>query len=290
MPGRIAIALRRAIAVATLLGVLASIPLAGSASAGSAGTSGKTLLQTVRERGVLVVANTQASPPFSFLDTSGQVTGYDVDVAREVAKRIGVKRVEFVAGTFANFILGVQSRRFDMVISGQTITPDRLTQVAFSIPYEVNGTGLFVASSNTTIKGRTDLNVSGRSVAVTAGTTNEQQARGLFPNASIKTYPNGTLALQDVANGRADAVLISHFQGAFLAKNNNLAVKPIGGLVQSEINGMSFRRHEPTFKKAVDRAVCGMAKDGTLKRISTKWLGGLNMVNQLKNRDLLTYC
>ncbi|MFI9843674.1 transporter substrate-binding domain-containing protein, partial [Nonomuraea sp. NPDC051941] len=78
------------------------------------------LLQRVKTAGVIRVAQTQANPPWNFLE-NGKPAGYDVDVANELAKRLKIAKVEFVPSNFQSFIAGVQAGRFDAVISGQTI-------------------------------------------------------------------------------------------------------------------------------------------------------------------------
>jgi cystine transport system substrate-binding protein len=237
------------------------------------------LLAEVKARGVLRVANTQTNPPWSFRDERNEVVGYDADVARELAKRMGIPKVEFIQSTYQAFILGVQTDKYDMVVSGQTITDERKKQVDFSEPYQVNGVSIFVNAANQTIRSKEDL--PGKRIAVTAGTTNEQQARQI-PNAEVKTYENGTLALTDVGIGRADASLISRFLGSYLAEKNNLRVKPLQGFLTLEVNAMSFKKGEAAFKAEVDRALAAMIADGTLSRISKQWLGGLDMAEELK--------
>ena len=255
-------------------------PAGATAVSGTAAPAGGVLAQA-RARGVLRVANTQANPPWNFLDEKNQVAGYDVDVANEIAKRIGIPKVEFIGSNFQNFIPGVQSDRFDIVIAGQTVTAERKQQVDFSEPYQVNGVSIFVGASNTTIKTQADL--AGKRIAVSAGSTQEQFAREKIPNAEVKTYENATLALTDVGLGRADAALVSRFVGAYLAEKNNLKVKPTEGLLNTEVNAMSFKKGETALKTEVDKALAAMIADGTLTTISKKWLGGLDMVTELKN-------
>ena len=259
---------------ALLLGFVGS--LAGTPATAAA----QELLAQVKSRGTLRVANTQTTPPWSLRDEKNQVIGYDADVAQELAKRLGVAKIEFIQGTFQTFIPGVQTDKWDIVISGQTITEERKQQVDFSEPYEVNGVSIFVAQSNTTIKTLDDLK--GKRIAATAGGTQEKFARERIPNAEVKSYENATLALTDVALGRADAYLGSRFVGAYLAEKNALKVKPTPGFIEREVNAMSFKKGEPAFKAAVDRALTEMITDGSLSRISQKWLGGLDMAEELK--------
>ncbi|WP_203237665.1 transporter substrate-binding domain-containing protein [Streptomyces sp. CdTB01] len=246
----------------------------------SAGASGSTL-DNARSKGTLRVALTEANPPWNFLDGNNKPAGYDVDVARELAKRLGIGKVEFVGSDFGSFIEGVRAERFDIVISGQTITAEREKQVGFSRPYEVNGVSVFTRTGNTSVTGLASLK--GRTIAVTEGTTQAEYARTKIPGARIKTYKNATLALTDVGQGRADAALVSKFQGAYLADKNNLRVKATGALLETEVNGMTFRKGQKDFKAKVDKALNDMITDGTLSTISRRWLGGLDMARELRN-------
>lgn len=264
-------------AIILLLATLPWFVTSGTAAQSTPEASG--LLADVLARGALRVGNTQASPPWSLLDESNQPAGYDVDVAHELARRLGIPEVEFIQGTFQNFIPGVQTGTFDMVIAGQTITEERLQEVDFSLPYQVNGVAIFVPLDNDTIQGQDDL--AGLRVAVTAGTTQEDFVRENIPEARVQTYENATLALRDVALGRADAALFSRYVGSYLAEQNGLEVKPTAELLNSEVNGMSFAKGETAFKAAVDQAILDMVADGTLTAISERWLGGQDMAEEL---------
>lgn len=260
-------------------GTAAAPAPAATASAAPSETAAPGLLGQLRARGVIRVSNTQANPPWNFLDDRNQVAGYDVDVANEMAKRLKIAKVEFIGSNFANFIPGVQTDKFDIVIAGQTVTEERKLQIDFSKPYEINGVSIFVNTANTTIASQADL--AGKRIAVTAGGTQETFARTI-PGADVKTYENGTLALTDVGLGRADAYLGSRFVGAYLAEKNGLRVKAVPGFITSEINAMSFKKGDAVFGAAVNAALDAMIADGTLTTISKKWLGGLDMVDELK--------
>ncbi|MEU0469599.1 ABC transporter substrate-binding protein [Amycolatopsis sp. NPDC006131] len=238
------------------------------------------VLENVRGNGTLRVALTQANPPWNFVDANGVPAGYDVDVAHELARRMGIGKVEFVQASFQTFIEGIKAGRFDMVISGQTITEERKQQVDFSRPYEVNGISIFVPTSNTSVTSLADLR--GRTVAVSAGTTQHKFATEKIPDVNVKTYDNATLGLTDLSRGNADAMLVSRFQGSYLASKNGLAVKPAGPLLEAEVNGISFRKDSPALKREVDRVINEMIADGTLTRISQQWLGGLDMAAELR--------
>jgi len=239
------------------------------------------VLAAARSKGTLRIANTQANPPFSLVDQSNKVVGFDADVANELAKRLGIEKVEFVVGTFQTFIPGLQSDKWDAVVAGLAVTDERKKQVDFSCPYQVNGISIFVSDRNTTITKEADL--AGKKVAVSAGTKQEQQARAI-KGARVLTYDNSTLALRDVATGRADAYIGSKFTGAYLAKQSGLSVKPVEGYLTSEINAMAFPKGQEALTAAANNALKEMIADGTLSTLSRKWLGGLDVVQELRQQ------
>lgn len=269
------------------IGLFASGCTAGPSATGAggrdgsaaSGAQGEGLLGEIQTAGVIRVANTQANPPFSFLDQSNNVVGYDVDVANEIARRLGVGNVEFVRGTFQAFIAGLETDKWDVVIAGLTPTEERRQQVDFTCPYQVNGVSIFVRSGDDSISGLGDL--PGRSVGVSAGTTQEELAGGI-EGADVRTYQNATLGLTDLSQGGVDTMLVSRFQGTYLSERNGLQVQPAGELLEREVNGMTFAKDSPAFKQAVDEALAEMIDDGTLTEISGRWLGGQDMAEQLR--------
>src|SRR5213080_1331764 len=121
------------------------------------GNGSKTdLLQQVQDRGVLKVGVMGTYQPYNFLNKDKQMDGFDVDIAKEVAKRLGVK-VEFVAQEFSGMIAGLQTKKFDTVISQMTITDERKKQMDFSDPYITNNVKVIVRQDNNTIKSVTDF-------------------------------------------------------------------------------------------------------------------------------------
>ena len=83
------------------------------------------ILASARASGVIRIANTQSSPPWSLIDDKLQPAGYDVEVAKEVARRIGVAKVVFVADSFKNFVEGLKAGKYDMVMNDLTPSPER---------------------------------------------------------------------------------------------------------------------------------------------------------------------
>jgi len=245
-------------------------PAATTAASAAPTETATGLLAQVRSRGVLRVANPQTSPPYSFRDEKNEVAGFDVDLANDLIKRLGIPKLEFIQGTFATFIPGLQSDKWDVVIAGQAITEERKLQVDFSLPYRVSNVTIFVPQGNTTIKSLDDLK--GKRIAVPAGASDVKTAEGV-PGAEVKTYENATLALTDVGLGRADAYLGSRFVGLYLAQRNGIKVQAAPAALGLEENAISFKKGETSLQSAIDKALRAMAADGTLTTISKRWFG-----------------
>ncbi|WP_325341119.1 transporter substrate-binding domain-containing protein [Xylophilus sp.] len=229
------------------------------------------VLSTARAAGVIRVANTQASPPWSLLDDRNQPAGYDVEVAKEVARRIGVARVEFVADLFKNFVEGLKAGKYDLVMNDLTPTPERMKQVDFAAPYGVEDFRIFVRASNDDIRDRPDLR--GKRVGVTAGTSNESWSREHLKQSEIVTYDNGGLVFNDLAIGRIDAVISSHFGGTKYTVVNKLPIKEVGPLQTYQLSAPAMAKNQPALREAVSRAVNDMRADGTIDRLSRRWVG-----------------
>jgi cystine transport system substrate-binding protein len=229
------------------------------------------VLAKVRASGVIRVGNTQSSPPWSLLDDNNQPAGYDVDIAREVAKRIGVPKVVFVADSYKNFVESLKVGKYDLVLNDLTPTPERALQVDFGAPYGVEEFRIFVLAANNDIKGRPGLR--GKRVGVTTGTSNESWSRANLTDSDIRTYENGGLLFNDLGNGRIDAVISSHFGGMKYATANRLALKEVGDPLIYQLSAAAMAKGQPALRAAVSKAVAEMIADGTVDRLSKKWLG-----------------
>lgn len=264
--------MRRAILLAL------SIVLSVAASAAAAQDD---LLARVEAAGTLRVANTQGHAPWDFLDDDNRLTGLGIDLANELAARMGIGKVEFVPARFPDLIPGIQANRFDLVIAGHTITEERSKIVDFSLPYMAIGTSVFVRTGDERIRTLDDLD--GKSVGTLAGSITEGYlaAEHGDKKLDVRAYENATLALSDLAVGRVDAVIYSDDAGAYIARINAL---PVVRAVQvnREINAMVFRKGEDRFGRALNAAFRSIIDDGTYSSLSAKWLGSVDMAAELK--------
>jgi L-cystine transport system substrate-binding protein len=239
----------------------------GSEGAGAEGTD---VLARVMESGVMRVANPQTSPPYSFRDENDEVQGFDVDLANEIGERMGIE-IEFIQGTFDTFIPGLDNDRWDIVIAGMSITPEREEAADFSVPYRVASVTVFLNGDDDTKV--TDLeDLAGRSIAVLAGSSDVERAESV-PDAELQTYENVTLALTDLGLGRVDSYIGSRPAGLYAAQVSDLNVRATDVELATERNGMAIKQGEDELKAEIDRLVREMLEDGTIAELSQRWFG-----------------
>ena len=174
-------------------------------------------------RGVLRIALEGTYPPFNFRDPkSGQLTGYDVDVAREVARRLK-RQPQFVLTEWSAILPALSAGRVDVAISQVIITPEREKAFDFSAPYLYSQFQLIVRKNERTTY-RTLADLRGRKLGVREGSVFEQRARAVG-EIEVKRYPAVPENLQDLAFGRIDAVLDDGLHVDYLVKHTQLPLK-----------------------------------------------------------------
>ena len=259
MPTRFPTATRRALLLSL---VLSAVVLPARAA---------DLLDTVRTRGTLRIAVEGTYPPFNFKDAkTGQLAGYDVDVAKLVCAKLGVKP-EFVTTEWSAILAGLGAGKYDVIVSQVGITPRRRQAFDFSQPYTWSAPQLIVRRNDaSTYKSLDDLK--GRTIGVGQGSVFEQQVRAV-PGIEVKRYPAAPENLQDLAFGRIDAALNDSLMVAYLLKNSQLPIRAGARVGDVERMGIAFRKGNPKFHAAVDKALDDVRADGSLKRVALEWFG-----------------
>jgi polar amino acid transport system substrate-binding protein len=227
-------------------------------------------LDKIKEQGFITIAVTAGSPPFSFVDEeTGKETGFDVDYATEVAKRIGVEP-KIIMVEWDGILPGLLAGKYDIIIGSMAITEERQKQANFTRPYYSSGAQLVVRADDASINGTDDLK--GKSVGVTIGTTYEEKAQEI-PGCVVKTYKTEMDQLLDLKNGNIDAVITDRYIGAYTIKESGLPLKLAGDLIYKEDEGIPVRKDDTKLLEAVDKAVEEITSDGTFKSLNEKWFG-----------------
>lgn len=229
------------------------------------------LLDTVQARGTLKVAVEGTYPPFNFKDPkTGDLVGFDVEVARLLAQRLGVK-AEFTATEWGGILAGLSVNKYDVIVNQVGITDKRREAFDFSEPYTVSSPQLMVRKDEQRdFKSLHDLK--GKKLGVGQGTNFEQKAKSVA-GVDVKTYPGAPEYLQDLAASRIDAALNDSLMVAYLLRNASLPLKAGAVLDGVEKMGVPFQKGNPRFKNALDKALAEAMADGSFKAISVKWFG-----------------
>jgi His/Glu/Gln/Arg/opine family amino acid ABC transporter permease subunit len=208
-------------------------------------------------------------PPFTYKDPkSGQLTGYDVEVAREVAKRAGW-RLQFAPSQFDAIFAALDSKRIDMVANEITINPERQAKYLFSEPYSYSHGVIVTAADNDDIKTLDDLE--GKTAAESPTSNWSQVAKKA--GAEIQAVDQFAQAATLLAQGRVDVVVNDSIAVLdYLASSGSKKVK-IAGDAGSDIGkqALTFRKDSPQLQQEADKALASMRKDGTLKKLSVKY-------------------
>ncbi|TXK71772.1 transporter substrate-binding domain-containing protein [Paenibacillus sp. N3.4] len=229
-------------------------------------------LEQIKKSGKIRIGLMGTYAPYNFLNDKHEVDGYDADVAKEVAKRLGVQ-VEFITGEFSGLIEGLQKDKYDALISQVTITDDRKKTMDFSTPYIKNAVNVIVKSDNTTIKSVDDFK--GKKVGVGLGTNDEKYLRDtVLPKVGtfeIATYNDVITSLMDLNVGRIDATINNVFAIKPLVDQNKLKIKTVGEPIKEDAAGIAVRKNNPELIEAINKALADMKSDGTFKTIFQKW-------------------
>jgi cystine transport system permease protein len=245
-----------------LLGVLVIL---GTAACGQGSESGSS---RVASAGVLRVGTEGTYAPFSFHDgATGALSGYDVDVARAVGDKLGV-RVEFVETPWDSIFAALESSRFDVVANQVTITPERQAKYDLSKPYAIGDGVIVTRASDDSIKSLKDLSGKVTAQSVTSNWAQVAQQAG----AKVESVEGFTQAITLLNQGRVDATVNDSIAVyAYLATTNDTSVKIAAKTGQRSEQAFAARKNSGLLPE-LNRALDELGKDGTLARISEKYL------------------
>lgn len=264
VPARLPVTGLKAWLVGSWLAValVAAVPFAAKAA---------DLLDNVKQAGVLKIGLEGTYPPFNYRGANNQMEGFDVDVARAVATRLGVKP-EFVTTEWSGIIAGLQASKFDVIVNQVAVTPQRKQVLDFSSPYVYSAAQL-IQRKDDKREFRSLEELKGKRLGVSLGSNYNELAKSVA-GIEVKTYPGAPEYLRDLASQRLDAALNDRLMISYLIKTANLPLRP-GSVVkggEAEV-AIPFRKDNPKFAAALDKALEDMRRDGTLAKLSTKWFG-----------------
>ncbi|ANY16237.1 amino acid ABC transporter substrate-binding protein [Bordetella pseudohinzii] len=212
-------------------------------------------------------------PPMGFRDEKNQLVGFDIDMAKEASRRLGVE-VEFKPIDWSAKEAELNGKRVDVLWNGLTITEERKKNIAFTAPYMANHQIILVAA-NSPIKTRADLagHVVGAqdgSSAVDAIKKDEAVFKSL---KELKMFGDNVTALMDLSATRLDAVVVDEVVGRYLASKREGQYRVLEENFGTEDYGVGVRKDDTELLGKLDKTLAEMKQDGTSGRIATQWFG-----------------
>ncbi len=227
------------------------------------------LFDKVKEEGKLLIGTEGTYPPFTFHDDSGELTGFDVEIAREVASRLGVE-AEFKETQWDAMFEGLNSERFDMIANQVGIREDRQEKYDFSSPYIQSSAVVVVLKDNNDVKGFEDLQGLNSAQSLTSNYKDIAEQNG----ATITPVEGLAQAIQLVEQERVDVTVNDKLSILdYLNKQKGANIKIAAEAEDASVSGLMFRKGNEELVEAVNKALEEMMEDGTYLEISEKWFG-----------------
>ncbi|MDR6999525.1 amino acid ABC transporter substrate-binding protein [Neobacillus niacini] len=235
----------------------------------SASKGNQDLLAKIKADGKILIGTEGTYAPFTFHDKSGKLTGFDVEVATEVAKRLGVTP-EFKETQWDAMFAGLDAKRFDMIANEVGIRPDRQKKYDFSDPYITSSAVLIVRKDNNKVKKFEDLKGLKSAQSMTSNYADIARKYG----ANIVSVPGFNESIDLLGANRVDATVNDKISFLDYKKQKpDAPVKIASTSADASQSGMMFRKDNKTLVDAVNKALKDMIADGTYKKISEKWFG-----------------
>jgi ABC-type amino acid transport substrate-binding protein len=260
---------KRAVAAALAGAALSAAAVAGTTASTSVAGANPGLMSA----GTLVVGMTLQFKPEMYLKGTTPA-GYDVDILHLLAKKLGVKLKIDNLG-FTGLIPGLQAKKFDMVSVGLSNTPERAKVISFSNPYVPYAQILAVpASKAASTTSTSQLNQPGKTITALLSSTAQDEAKAVFPKATITALADQNSDFNLVATGRADGIVVEDYLLAQYSKVNpgKLAAAKIKPL-DVQYGSYAVQKGNTTLAKYLNRFLCTEQKNGTLAKLYEKDFG-----------------
>jgi L-cystine transport system substrate-binding protein len=228
-------------------------------------------LASIKTTGVIKIGTEGTYAPFTYHDASGELTGFDVDIGRAIAKRLGVKP-EFVEGKWDGLIAGLDANRYDAVINEVAITDARKAKYDFSDSYIASHAALIVRSDNESIKTFDDLKGKKSANTLTSNFGKIAKDHG----AEVVGVQGFNESIDLLTSGRVDATVNDSLSFLDFKKHKpdaKVKIAAIDNSADSEFSGVIIQKGNPQLLAAIDKALAQIKADGTYLNISEKYFG-----------------
>lgn len=236
----------------------------------AATSSSQDLLDQIRAKGTIVIATEGTWSPWTFHDEKGNLTGYDIELGRLIAKHLGVK-AQFVEGKWDGLLAGISSGRYDIMINGVDITPEREKAFSFTEPYAYNKTVVVTRASDTAIQSMQDLK--GKVTANTISSTYAEVAERYGAKVTGVDDLNQTFEL--LLRGRIDATLNAEVVFYDYKRVHPAAEVKIAA-VSDEMTSVGIplkKEGTEKLKQEINKVLTPLHQSGELSKLSQQFFG-----------------
>jgi polar amino acid transport system substrate-binding protein len=234
------------------------------------------------ERGSLIVGM-DIFVPWAMKDKKGRLVGFEIDVAKELAKDMGLK-AEFVPTKWDGIIPALLTKKFDVIIGSMSITEERKNKVDFSDPYEYSGMSIVAHKKKAPgYSSLNDFNSPDIEIAVKLGTTAETAAKEMLPKAKLRRFQDEAQAYQELRNGNVHAVVGSMPKPAYeAAAYEDSLYLPLKGTFTKEAIGFAVRKGDSTTVAYFNEWIAKKWADGWLQERFDYWFRTLDWESLVK--------
>jgi len=229
-------------------------------------------LDDIQKRGTLRVGMEPGYMPFELTNKKGEIIGFDVDMAQRMAKAMGVK-LELVSTAWDGIIPALLTQKFDVIMSGMTLTQQRNLSINFATPYILIGqTVLLNKKFEGEVKSYKDLNDPKYTVASKLGTTGEQATKRMIPNAKYISYETEQEGVIEVVNGKIDAFIYDMpFNAIAVAQKGQGKIVHLDEPFTKEPLAWAIRKGDVDFLNWMNNFMAQIKYDGVYDKIYHKW-------------------
>ena len=229
-------------------------------------------LDDILDRGTLRVGMEPGYMPFEMTNKKGEIVGFDVDMAKHMAKAMGVK-LELVSTAWDGIIPALITKKFDILMSGMTLTQGRNLKISFAKPYIVIGQSILIDKKLAgEIKSYKDLNNKKYQVASKLGTTGEQATKRMIPKATYISFETEQEGVMDLLNGKVDAFVYDlPFNAIAFAEKGQKKLVLLDDPFTYEPLAWAVNKKNADFINWLDNFLIQAKNDGTYDKIYKKW-------------------
>ena len=242
-----------------------------SSDNGSAVSTEDQSLKKVKDAGKLILGLDATFKPMGYTDENNEIVGFDIDVAEEVCKRLGVELVKQPIN-WDTLTTDLNVGKCDCVWNGLSINEERQEKMNLSEPYMKNAM-VFVVKGDSTVEKMSDLK--GKKISVQNGSSAQTilESCEIKDDITISPIATNVEALQQLELGVVDAVFLDEVVADYEIKNSGKNYKKLAEGLEEEEYAIAFRKDDQALRDAVQKTLSEMKADGKLAEISTKWFG-----------------